>query len=280
MELTDVRDVAVAAGDDAMLLWAAQGLRGGVRAWALDGAVAVASPGLNRRDRLTVRGNAGEVAELVRRVLPELAELGASYRLLGERPLVAEVVRRLPGAEIVGAFEWMDTAGAGGVAGTVAVPRGTATASPRDRNGEAVPRGEAVPDRAGLDGPVGWLAPEADDEVTKLLAEASPSAWAVPGLPGIRRWAGLRDAAGTLVATAADAWSAPQVGFVAGVATAPALRGRGLGEAVCRFVFGELAAEHGRVALMVDTHNVGAIRVYERLGMRIRPVAAATLIPG
>nr|BFE79629.1 hypothetical protein GCM10020093_022300 [Planobispora longispora] len=49
---------------------------------------------------------------------------------------------------------------------------------------------------------------------------------------------------------------------------------------MCRFVVDGLAAEHGRVALMVDTHNAGAIRVYERLGMRIRPVAAATLIPG
>nr|WP_260408652.1 GNAT family N-acetyltransferase [Planomonospora venezuelensis] len=134
----------------------------------------------------------------------------------------------------------------------------------------------SVPPPPAPDGAVGWLAPGADGEVTRLLAEASPSAWAVPGLPGIRRWAGLRDAAGTLVATAADAWSAPAVGFVAGVATAPALRGRGLGEAVCRFVFGALAAEHGRVALMVDTGNAGAIRVYERLGMRIRPVAAAT----
>nr|BFE79631.1 hypothetical protein GCM10020093_022320 [Planobispora longispora] len=110
-ELTDAGDVAVAAGDDAMVVWAAQGLRGGVRAWTLDGAVAVASPDLNRRDRLTVRGGAPEVTELVRRVLPEL---GPSYRLLGERPLVAEVVRRLPGAEIVGAFEWMDTAGPAG----------------------------------------------------------------------------------------------------------------------------------------------------------------------
>ncbi|MBG0831789.1 GNAT family N-acetyltransferase [Planomonospora sp. ID67723] len=224
-------------------MWTAQGLRAGVRAWASDGAVAVACPDLNRRDRLAVRGPAHQVAELVRQVRPEL---GPSYRLLGERPLVAEVVRRVPGAEVVGTFEWMDTAG----------------------NGSG---------GSGRDGEAGWLGPESDAEVTALLAQASPSAWAVPGLTGIRRWAGIRDAAGTLAAVAADAWSTPRVGFVAGVATAPALRGRGLGEAVCRFVLGALAAEHERVALMVDTDNQSAIRLYERLGMRIRPVAAAAL---
>ncbi|GII04906.1 GNAT family N-acetyltransferase [Planobispora takensis] len=245
MELTRIEDVAAASDDDIMVMWAAQGLRGGVRAWALDGAVAVASPDLNRRDRLTVCGPAPEAAKLVRLALPEL---GPDYRLTGERPLVEEVVRRLPGAKVLGTFEWMDTGRDGG----------------------------AVRARADEDGGVGWLPPGADGEVTELLAEASPSAWAVPGLPGIRRWAGVREG-GRLVATAADAWSAPQVGFIAGVATAPASRGRGLGEAVCRFAIAELAAAYGRVALVVDTDNRSAIRVYERLGMRIVPVAAAAL---
>ncbi|MBG0816568.1 GNAT family N-acetyltransferase [Planomonospora sp. ID82291] len=261
VELFTVADVAAASGDDCMVVWAAQGLRGGVRAWALDGAVAVASPRLNRRDRLTVCGPAAQAAELVRRVLPGL---GPSYRLLGERSLVAELVGRLPGARPPTGFEWMETGeavAAGGVRGDGAVAAG------------AGPAGEVRPGGGGAV----WLPPEADGQVAALLAVASPSAWAVPGVAGIRRWAGIRGVGGELVAVAADAWSAPQVGFVAGVGTAPPWRGRGLGEAVCRFVVGELAAEHGRVALMVDTGNRGAIRVYARLGLRIRPVAAAEL---
>jgi GNAT superfamily N-acetyltransferase len=271
VELLAVSDVVAASGGDCMVVWAAQGLRGGVRAWALDGAVAVASPQLNRRDRLTVCGPAAPVAELVRRVLPGL---GPSYRLLGSRPLVAEVVERLPGARPPVGFEWMDTAEE-----VMADAQGDAAGDRGDSVG-AGRAGTAGRRAVEPDGPgAGWLPAEAGGEVAALLAVASPSAWAVPGVAGIRRWAGIRDAGGELVAVAADAWSAPQVGFVAGVGTVPAWRGRGLGEAVCRFVFGELAAEHGRVALMVDTGNRGAIRVYERLGMRIRPVAAAEL-PG
>ncbi|GAA3133792.1 hypothetical protein GCM10010466_25500 [Planomonospora alba] len=264
--LRSVAEVVGACAGDAMVVWAAQGMRCGVRAWAWGEAVAVASPELNRRDRLTVRGPAGAVAELVRRVLPEL---GPSYRLLGERALVAELVERLPGARLLAAFEWMETGGPGEGPGAGG---GSPAAAVRVGAGGGVRRGAGAAD---LCGGVGWLPAEADGRVAELLAVASPSAWAVPGLAGIRRWAGVRGGDGALLAVAADAWSAPQVGFVAGVATAPAFRGRGLGEAVCRFVVGELAAGHGRVALMVDSDNAGAIRVYERLGMRLRPVAAA-----
>ncbi|MGW4420692.1 GNAT family N-acetyltransferase [Streptosporangium sp. NPDC004631] len=245
MELTSAADVAAACGDDTLIMWAAQGMRDGVRAWALGEAVAVASPELNRRDRLVVRGPAGQVAAVLRRALPEI---GPSYRLLGDRALIAELAVQVPGAERVGAFEWMDT---------------------------ARPPAPEAPGRRSAPGEVSWLR-DADEEVSDLLAEASPSAWAVPGLPGIHRWAGVRAADGRLVATAADAWSCPQVGFVAGVATSPGHRGRGYGERVCRFVFGTLSAGHGRVALMVDTDNHPAIGVYERLGMRGRPMAVLT----
>ncbi|MGV9771360.1 GNAT family N-acetyltransferase [Streptosporangium sp. NPDC003464] len=241
MELRAAAEVAAACDDDTLVVWAAQGMRGGVRAWALGEAVAVASPDLNRRDRLTVRGGAGEVAAVLRLALPEL---GPSYRLLGERALVAELSERLPWVGQMWSFEWMDS-------GPVAAARAAA-------------------------GPAGWLR-DADAEVGALLAEASPSSWAVPGLAGVRRWAGLRADGGALVAAAADAWSCPEVGFVAGVATAAAHRGRGYGRQVCGFVFAALAAEHGRVALMVDSDNRAAIGLYEGLGMRGRTVAAATL---
>ncbi|GAA3128606.1 GNAT family N-acetyltransferase [Streptosporangium carneum] len=245
MELTLAKDVAAACHDDTLVVWAAQGMRGGVRAWALGEAVAVASPDLNRRDRLTVRGPSDQVAALVRLLLPDL---GPSYRLLSDRALITELAGRIPGTGPVRPFEWMD-------ADRPPPPAETA----READGEA-----------------GWLR-DADGEVAALLAEAAPSAWAAPGLQGIRRWAGVRSSGGTLVATAADAWSCPEVGFVAGVATDPARRGRGYGRRVCAFVFGALVAAHGRVALMVDTDNHAAIAVYERLGMRGRPVAALAL---
>lgn len=252
MELIGAEDVTAACDDDTLVVWAAQGMRGGVRAWALGEAVAVASPELNRRDRLTVRGPAGQVTALVRQVLPEL---GPSYRLMGDRALITELAGRMPGTGPVRPFEWMDILGP-------PVP-----AEPVEEAADGEPGGET-----------GWLR-DVDGEVAALLAEAAPSAWAVPGLPGIRRWAGVRSSGGVLLATAADAWSCPRVGFVAGVATAPARRGRGYGKRVCRFVFGALAAAHGRVALVVDTENRAAIGVYERLGMRGRPVAALGL-PG
>ena len=71
---------------------------------------------------------------------------------------------------------------------------------------------------------------------------------------------------------AADAWSAPSVGFLAGVATGGAMAGTGMAERVCRWVSRELVAAHGRAALMVDDDNLTAIAVYERLGYRRRPV--------
>ncbi|MEV6985882.1 GNAT family N-acetyltransferase [Sphaerisporangium sp. NPDC051017] len=63
--------------------------------------------------------------------------------------------------------------------------------------------------------------------------------------------------------------------FVSGVATAPAEQGKGHAAAVCRFLVGVLPAEQGRVALMVHSWNHAAIRLYERLGLRHRPMAAA-----
>jgi GNAT superfamily N-acetyltransferase len=244
VELTAVGDVVAACDDDTLIVWAAQEMGPGVRAWALGESVAVASPDLNRRDRLAVRGPAAQVARLVELLRPEV---GPSYRLLGDRALLGELAERMAQTRVLASFEWMDA------------------------GGPPPPRPAGAPAGAG-----GWLR-DADAEVSALLAEASPSAWATPGVAGIRRWAGLRAEDGTLVATAADAWSCARVGFVAGVATAVSHRGRGYGERVCRFVFEALAAGHGRVALMVDTDNRVAIGLYERLGLRIRPVSAAAL---
>jgi ribosomal protein S18 acetylase RimI-like enzyme len=249
VRLKDAAEVAAACSGDALVLWGAQGMGPHVRAWALGEAVAVACPDLNRRDRLTVCGEPGAVSTLVERVL---AEVGPSYRVVGTRALVEEVAGRSSRSarmRVLGTFEWMDTP-----AGALVRP-GKDTAA----------------------GPVEWLEGTEEGEVSALLAQAAPTSWAVPGVAGVRRWAGVRDDDGHLVAVAADAWSCPPVGFVAGVATASAVRGRGYGERVCRFALGELAAVHERVALMVDTGNHAAIALYERLGLRGRPLAAAGL---
>jgi hypothetical protein len=245
-ELTTIAEVVAACGDDDLIVWAAQDMKPGVRAWAAGDAVAVASPAASRRDRLALRGDPAQVIPLVRHAL---AEAGPSYRPFGDLDLVQDVVRGVPELMFSAGFSWMIT---------------TTLSSPKQgTDGEAAT--------------TGWLDPDDDHEVTDLLKAAHPDSYAVPGLPGVGRWAGVRDAAGTLVSVAADAWSAPTVGLLAGVATAVWARGRGLGERVCRFVAQELIAGHGRAALMVDDGNLPAIGVYERLGFARRRVAAAVL---
>jgi predicted GNAT family acetyltransferase len=110
--------------------------------------------------------------------------------------------------------------------------------------------------------------------VAGLLEEAFPKSHAWPGGDGVRRWAGIHHGR-RLVATAAEAWSVPGIGFLAGVATRPDVRGRGLATAICSFVIDELLGEHDRVALFADYWNAGAIATYTRLGFGLRPVAAA-----
>ncbi|GGO63372.1 GNAT family N-acetyltransferase [Nonomuraea cavernae] len=253
-ELTSPDRVRAACGDDDLLVWVAQGLTGGARAWALGDAVVAAAPGVARGDRLAVWGGVADAVELVRYAL---AEVGPSFRPLGGAELVAEVASKVEGLEVSGAFSWMSLPGGSFTRGDGVVRAGGA------RSGVAA-------------GEVGWLGPEVDGEVAALLAEAAPRSYAVPGGAGVRRWAGLR-VEGRLVAVAADAWSAPSVGLVAGVATAVAWRGRGLAERVCRWVSGELVAAHGRVALMVDDDNPSAIGVYERIGYGRVPVRSSRL---
>ncbi|MBP2340594.1 ribosomal protein S18 acetylase RimI-like enzyme [Saccharothrix coeruleofusca] len=121
-------------------------------------------------------------------------------------------------------------------------------------------------------GPGRWLAESEWDEVEALLREANPNSYVWPREPGPTRWAGLR-VDGGLVAVAADAWSAPTAGFLAGVATHPDHRGRGLSTGLCAFVASSLLTRHGTCALMVDAGNADAIAVYRKLGFDYRGVA-------
>jgi GNAT superfamily N-acetyltransferase len=211
----------------------------GARSWHTAGAIAVACPDLSRRDRLVVQGDPGDVVALLTEVLPEI---GPTYRPLGDEELITAVAERLDGVEKVGRFGWMDT--------TMPVPTPGA--------------GEWITDLG---------------DVSGLLAEAFPASYAWPGGTGVRRWAGIRGADRALLATAAEAWSGPEIGFVAGVATRPEARGRGLAAALCAFVTNELLREKQRVALFVDHWNEAAVRTYRKLGFTLRPLGAAARTP-
>ncbi|SFF84136.1 FR47-like protein [Actinoplanes philippinensis] len=120
-----------------------------------------------------------------------------------------------------------------------------------------------------------WLGKQEWPEVTALIREAYPESYAWPGDPAVRRWAGIRGLDGELLTVAAEAWSTPEIGFMSGVATRPAARGRGLGADICAFVADELLPGRERVALLVDYWNTAAVATYTGLGFATRRVAAA-----
>jgi GNAT superfamily N-acetyltransferase len=249
-EIRDHAELAARCDGDLLCLWTAQGLDGRSRAWvSADGrAVAVAGRSLSRRDRLAVRGPAESVIPLTADVL---AEIGPAFRPLGERALIEAVAAGLPDLAVRGTFGWMDT---------------------RD----------PIPDPAPAPAPAGgadWLTDAALPEVTALLEESFPDSYAWPGTPAVERWAGVRDTGGRLAAVAALAWSAPDAAMISGVAVRPAARGRRLGHAVCEFLTREGLRRHGAVVLMVEEWNQAARRLYGRLGLRYRDVAAASAEP-
>lgn len=98
-----------------------------------------------------------------------------------------------------------------------------------------------------------------------LLDRANPTASARPGSPSVRLWAGVRDAAGRLVALAADT-SHRGVGHTSSVATDPDARGRGFGAAVTCWLARRQVAEFGLATLGFYADNDPARRLYDRLG--------------
>ncbi|MGI8450673.1 MAG: GNAT family N-acetyltransferase, partial [Streptosporangiaceae bacterium] len=191
----------------------------------------VACPALSGQDRLVIRGPSGSASSLVRAIVPLLS---ARYILFGEAGLISAVTTAVPGLEPRNQFGWMDAAGI------------------KSRARSHVVR---------------WLSPAEWPEVDDVLGRAFPDSYARPGLPGVRRWAGIREPGGMLAATAADAWSAPTLGFLAGVAVHGPARGQGLGRDVCHFVLADLLVTYGRASLMVHEWNAPAIRTYSCLGM-------------
>ena len=103
--------------------------------------------------------------------------------------------------------------------------------------------------------------------VQELLTASSPTASALPGDPAVRRWVGVRDASGTLVACAADTSGAPGAGHLPSIAVRPEARGQGLGRAVTAALVRQLLAEgNDLVTLGMYADNASARAVYDALG--------------
>ncbi|OKI63929.1 GNAT family N-acetyltransferase [Micromonospora sp. CB01531] len=106
---------------------------------------------------------------------------------------------------------------------------------------------------------------EADHPALAALVESSfPTTTTRPGDPRVVDWYGIRDG-DRLVACGADR-SRGDIGFLAGLTVAPDRRGSGLGAALTTGMTRALFARYDHVALGVYTDNIGAIRLYRRLG--------------
>lgn len=229
------------AHEHPLVRWAAQSIPARGRRWDTDGATVVTAAGLNRRDRIVVAGEPAAAQPLVEAALAERP----GHVVLGESALVT----RLRGVSAVAEFGWMDL----------------------------LPQHPAPPmDTAG----VRWLD---DATVAPVLAAANPESWVQVGEPAVLAWAGVAPApaqpGSAIAAVGALAHCAPDVAFLAGVATLPAHRGHGLSTAVCAFLRDHGRRTRGTVALMVDARNAPAIAVYTRLGFTYRAVTAARLAP-
>jgi len=222
---------------DPLILWAAQDMGSNVQVWAHGSAVVAAVTGLALRDRAAVTGAVADIATVVQALL---AGPGPRYRPLGDDVTIGQLCNVVPGLTPTPPFGWM-----------------TAFRSPS--HGESRSR----------------LARDGEQPaIAQVLDEVLPDSLARPGLQGVTRWWVETDDMG-VAACAADAWSAPGVGLLAGVATADRARGRGLGRKVTATALAALVGDYGAAALMVEADNAPARSLYHSLGMTYRPVRAA-----
>jgi ribosomal protein S18 acetylase RimI-like enzyme len=123
---------------------------------------------------------------------------------------------------------------------------------------------ESTPPVTAASSDVVVLNESAYDEINAVLDAALPAAHNRPGSARVRQWYGIRSG-GDLVAVAADS-SSPGFGFINSVAVLPTLHGRGLGSAITSELARRQLAETDTVLLGVMADNVGASRLYGRLG--------------
>lgn len=227
------------AQEHPLVRWAAQAVPDRGRRWDTERASVVTATALNRRNRVVVAGEADAAQPLVDAALAQRPD----HVVLGESSLVAQLRRVM----VVAEFGWMNL-----------LPSDPAP---------------AVDTSA-----VGWLD---DTEVVPVLAAANPDSWVQVGEPAVLGWAGVAPVHAEVAAAAVGALAhcAPDVAFLAGVATLPAHRGQGLSTVVCAFLRDHGRRTRGTVALMVDASNAPAIAVYRRLGFTYRAVTAARMAP-
>ena len=111
---------------------------------------------------------------------------------------------------------------------------------------------------------------EDDGPVRALLAAAYPDPGRAPGHPHLAGWVGVWDG-GRLGACATWEWHRPGHAHLSTIVVAPDLRGRGMGAALTaaltrRLLDGSWSGQAQSVALGVYPDNLGAIRLYRRLG--------------
>lgn len=117
---------------------------------------------------------------------------------------------------------------------------------------------------------VRWLGEADHADIVALLRTHSGRHDAEPGQEHAKRWCGVRDDGGDLVAVAAHTEFWGDVPFLASVATRSDQRGRGLGGAVTAWVTRRLLEEGSpRVTLGMYSDNEVARRVYLRLGYEV-----------
>lgn len=212
-----------------------------VQVWAHGTGIAAATAGLARRHRVAVSGTVADIAVVVQALL---AGPGPRYRPLGDDDTISHLCDVLPSLTPTPPFGWMTTTQVPGqVSGNARLSRDAEQAA-----------------------------------IAQILDEVFPDSLARPGLPGITRWWVETDDIG-IAACAADAWSAPGVGLLAGVATANRAQGRGLGRSVTATALTALIHDYGTAALMVEADNAVAQSLYGSLGMTYRAVRAAAPPP-
>ena len=92
--------------------------------------------------------------------------------------------------------------------------------------------------------------------------------WTEIGTGRMKRWIGLRDASGALIAVGGAEWEDSDVPHLAGIVTAQARRGEGLGAVITAGLTRWSIEEHGVCTLGVFSDNTVALRLYARLGYR------------
>ena len=98
-------------------------------------------------------------------------------------------------------------------------------------------------------------------------------------VPAGKRWFGIRDDAGSVVSVGA-VLVLDGVGYLDGIATRPAERGRGYASATTAALCAAAARAHvTRTFLLADPEAPAVVRMYERLGFRRAGLIASTKAP-